>query len=108
MGELVPLNVGEIGGWGVAAFMGISFVLAFMRGYIYPRGVVKNMLEQSDKALQSERERADTWQTSWQALYDGRTQEAAGDRTLAVQTAELAYKALTTVQNRAERDDETP
>lgn len=105
MGELVPLNVGEIGGWGMAAFMGLAFVLGFMRGHIYPASVVKNMLAQSDKALQSEKERGDQWQAAWKQLYEAQSMEAGADRALAVETAELALKALSTVQDKAEEND---
>lgn len=99
----VPLNIGEIGGWGVAAVFGFFIVLGFARGYLYPSSVVNKMLEEAAARLESEKERADTWQSAWEKCQAGRTVEAEGDRALLVETTRTAKNVLEAIQQAADQ-----
>ena len=99
--EGVPLNIGEIGGWGVAALLMILIVMGFYRGYLYPRATVRMLLDEASKRLESEKERGDTWEGAWNKCQQGHTVEAAADRTMLVETVGLNRKILEAIQQGA-------
>lgn len=96
--EGIPLNIGEVGGWGIATTLMILIVLGFYRGYLYPRATVEMLLKEAQSRLESEKERGDTWESAWNKCQLGHTVEAAADRTMLVETVALNRKILEAIQ----------
>ena len=89
----------------MATILGMLIVIGFYRGELYPRKVVEMLKLQHEKQLQSERERADKWEASWYKQQEARALESAGDREMALKNSELAYRALSTIQNQAQNGE---
>lgn len=71
------MDLAELPGWvgdaGAAAFIGMSLVIAVMRGWLVPARTVKAIEAAAERVITTEKARADEWRTvaqSAQAIAD--------------------------------------
>lgn len=104
--EGVPLNLVDVGGWGVAAILAALVVLALVKGRIYPSSTVDKLLVSWRERLDSEKERANTWEEAWRKCQAGHSVEARADRETSLETLTLVRRTLEAIQNGSYEDQE--
>lgn len=97
--EGIPLNLMDVGGWGVAVVLAALVVLALVKGRIYPSSTVDKLLVSWRERLDSEKERANTWEEAWRKCQAGHAVEAQSDREVSLETLTLVRRTLEAIQN---------